>query len=63
MDNEKKKIDTISDLSVEGVLDEINAEGLNFDTGELDIEDILAEFSDSSQKKQEEKAALARQKP
>ncbi len=45
MEKEDKKFETISDVSVGDVLNEINAESFSYDSDELDLEEILAEFS------------------
>ncbi len=53
MEKEKKIFETISDMSVQDVLDEIKADSYQFDDDDLTLEDVLAEFSDSPEKKRE----------
>ncbi len=65
MEKDKKIFDTVSDMSVQDVLDEINAEAYQLDEGDLILEDVLAEFSNvaESNSKKEELKTAEKEKP
>ncbi len=63
MEEDKKIFETISDMSVGDVLDEINAEALSYDADELDLEEILAEFSDAPKAVKKEKPLFVKEAP
>lgn len=63
MEKDKKIFETVSDMSVQDVLDEINAEAYQFGEDDLILEDILAEFSDVCENTDKKETVVIREEP
>ena len=50
MEKDKKIFETVSDMSVQDVLDEIHAGSFEFNEEDINLEDVLAEFSGTGEK-------------